>query len=259
MAFSHCIGRRRCCEQRISIIQQVCIRSTAIVKDAPSPCELTSPFYSFFDNKGAVAGTFSVVGVVVVGAIIVAILYAKRRAARLQDEEDMTYFEKYNAGNDNMNDGVGEMSFGNDNPNEAQMTTHAAQDAYPDRSMHYGLPTMDEYAQPQPMGIPYGAAAPVVATGAGMEYPAGTAYARAQAQQGQQYQYEGYGTAAATGYGQDYNTQGQYQDAYYESRQSPSSPTHPYADPRNSPRQEGAPAVQQHQASYVDLVHGEAR
>ncbi len=227
-------------------------------KDAPSPCELTSPFHSFFDNKGAVAGTFSVVGIVVVGAIIVAILYAKRRAARLQDEEDRTDCDNYNDLNND--DGVGELSFGgHDNTSEAQMTTHAAQDAYPDRAMHYGLPTMDEYAQPQPMAMPYGATAAVAATGAGMEYPAGTAYARAQAQQGQQYQYEGYGAAA--GYGQDYNAQAQYQEPYYEQRQSPSSPTHPYADPRNSPRPEGAPAVQQqqYQAAYADLIHGEAR
>ncbi|KAH9850013.1 hypothetical protein C2E23DRAFT_887728 [Lenzites betulinus] len=223
----------------------------------------------FFDNTGAVAGTFSVVGVVVLGGIIVAVLYAKRRAARLQDEEDMTYFEKYNTGNGDSHDIPGDLSFGNDNPSDAEMMTHAAPDAYPDRSMHYGLPSMAEYAQPQPPVMSAYAQPPVMAdyaqpqqppaaaygaaaTGAGLDYPAGTAYARAQAQQGQQYQYEGYG---ATAYGAEYNNNSQYQDAYYEARRSPSSPTHPYADPRNSPRQEGAPPV----GSNIDLVQGEAR
>ncbi|KAI0824700.1 hypothetical protein BC628DRAFT_1419808 [Trametes gibbosa] len=198
----------------------------------------------FFDNKGAVAGTFSVVGILALGAVIVGVVYAKRRAARLQDEEDMTYFEKYQGGNSDNHDAPGDLSFGNDNPSDAEMMTHAAPDAYPDRSMHYGLPTMDEY--PQQPAMAYG----VAPAGAGLEYPAGTAYARAQAHQGQQYQYEGYG---ATGYGADFN--GQYQEAYYDPRRSPSSPTHPYADPRNSPRQEGAPPV----GSNVDLVQGEAR
>ncbi|KAI9001349.1 hypothetical protein BD414DRAFT_452707 [Trametes punicea] len=207
---------------------------------------------SFFDNKGAVAGTFSVVGVFALGAVIVGVIYAKRRAARLQDEEDMTYFEKYNASNGDNQDGPADLSFGNENPSEAQIMTHAPPDAYPDRSMHYGLPTMEEYAQPQPMGLTYGAAQ---GTGAGVEYPPGTAYARAQAQQGQQYQYDG----QMGGYGADYSAQ--YQEAYYDLRRSPSSATHPYADPRNSPRADGAPPVQPHgsSAENVELVQGEAR
>ncbi|KAH9894427.1 hypothetical protein C8Q73DRAFT_781628 [Cubamyces lactineus] len=200
----------------------------------------------FFSNKGAVAGTFTVVGVVALGAVFVGVIYAKRRAARLQDEEDMTYFEKYNGPNtDNHDSGPGDLSFGNDNPSEAQIMTHAAPDAYPDRSMHYGLPTMEEYAQPQPMNFSYDAPA------AGVGYPAGTAYARAHAQQGQ-YQYDGQMGA----YGADYSAQ--YQEAYYDPRRSPSSPTHPYADPRNSPRAEGAPPVQPY-GSNTELVEGEAR
>ncbi|KAI0677026.1 hypothetical protein C8Q78DRAFT_61236 [Trametes maxima] len=201
----------------------------------------------FFDNKGAVAGTFSVVGIVAVGAIIVAILYAKRRAARLQDEEDMTYFEKYPNPHADGYD-AHEASFGNDQPGEAEIMTHAAPGAYPDRSTHYGPSGMEEFSQAQPVDYSYTNTAGV---GAGAHYPPGTAYARAQAQQGQQYQYDAYGT--------DYST-AQYQEAYYDtSRHSPSSPSHPYADPRNSPRQDGAPAVQQPYASSHDLGHGEAR
>ncbi|KAI0637963.1 hypothetical protein C8Q77DRAFT_400936 [Trametes polyzona] len=220
---------------------------TSSATDAAAAGNVSAAHKGFFDNKGAVAGTFSVVGVVALGAVIVGVLYAKRRAARLQDEEDMAYFEKYNnGGNSDHFDGTGDLSFGNENPSEAPMTTHAAPGAYPDRSMHYGLPSMEEYAQPQHMDMSYGTAA---AMGAGMEYPAGTAYARAQAQQGQ-YQYDGY---AAYNTGADYNAQ--YQEAYYDPRHSP---THPYADPRNSPKAEGAPQVQPH-GSNADLVQGEAR
>ncbi|KAI0332415.1 hypothetical protein GY45DRAFT_1320921 [Cubamyces sp. BRFM 1775] len=222
------------------------LSSTASATGAAAAGDVSASSKGFFSNKGAVAGTFTVVGVVALGAVFVGIIYAKRRAARLQDEEDMTYFEKYNGPNtDNHDGGPGDLSFGNDNPSEAQIMTHAAPDAYPDRSMHYGLPTMEEYTQPQPMNFSYDAAA------AGVGYPAGTAYARAQAQQGQ-YQYDGQTGA----YGADYSAQ--YQEAYYDPRRSPSSPTHPYADPRNSPRAEGAPPVQPY-SSNVELVEGEAR
>ncbi|KAJ2985869.1 hypothetical protein NUW54_g10001 [Trametes sanguinea] len=121
--------------------------------------------------------------------------------------------------------------------------------------MHYGLPTMAEYTESQPMDFNYGATAATGAAGVG--YPPGTAYARAQAQQGQQYQYDGhqYDTQAGA-YGADYSAQ--YQEAYYDPRRSPNSASHPYADPRNSPRADGAPPVQPY-GSNVELVQGEAR
>ncbi|KAI0772016.1 hypothetical protein BD413DRAFT_604146 [Trametes elegans] len=200
----------------------------------------------FFDNKGAVAGTFSAVGVVALGAVVAAVIYAKRRAARLQDEEDMTYFEKYNGANADSHDGHGgDISFGNDHTSDTQVMTHAAADAYPDRSMHYGLPTMEDYTQPAAASTEYGAYG---ASAAGMEFPAGTAYARAQAQQGP-YQYDGYGA--------DYSAQYQhahYQEAYYDNSQAQDSSSHPYADPRNSPRPEN-----QQYASAADYSHGAAR
>ncbi|KAJ8494427.1 hypothetical protein ONZ51_g2328 [Trametes cubensis] len=143
------------------------LSSTASATGAAAD-DVSASSKGFFSNKGAVAGTFTVVGVVALGAVFAGVIYAKRRAARLQDEEDMTYFEKYNGPNtDNHDSGHGDLSFGNDNSSEAQIMTHAAPDAYPDRS-----------------------------------YPAGTAYARAHAQQGQ-YQYDGQMGA----YGADYSAQ----------------------------------------------------
>ena len=208
---------------------------------------------SFFDNKGAVAGTFSVVGVVALGGIIVAFLYAKRRAARLQDEEDMTYFEKYNGPSERASSPT-DMSFiggagGREDLNDAPMATHAAADAYPDRSMHYGLPTMDEYSTAQPMGLNFGT---------GVEYPPGTSYDPSA--------YGGYEGSYAPAANQSYapaanqNYAPATNQEYYDpnARRSPSSPNHPYADPSNSPRHYAAPPVQQYY-NPNEVVHGEAR
>ena len=204
---------------------------------------------SFFDNKGAVAGVFSVVGVIVAGGILWAIIYAKRRAARLQDEEDMTYFEKYEAPNNNstasFNDGAQgpepEMSYAGSggargmDVNDEPLATHAAMDAYPDRATHFGLPTMDEYAQPSDMGLHFGNAGvdypPGTVPNAGVEYPPGMSYDPAQ--------YAGY----EGGYGY---TATEHQQPYYDSSNlAATSPTHPYANPSNSPRMPAAPPVQQ--------------
>lgn len=200
---------------------------------------------SFFDNKGAVAGTFSVVGVVVIGAIFVAYMYAKRRAARLQDEEDMTYFEKYtgnNTSSPHMPPSPTDMSFigGPETLHNEPMASHAANDAYPDRSTHFGLPTMEEYSQPHTMGLNFNA---------GLEYPPNATYDPTQ--------YSGYDG----GYGTQQDGYGSHPDAYYEgTRRSPTSPTHPYADPSNAARAVGAPRVQQQHYQHSEVVyHGEAQ
>ena len=246
-------------------------------------CESESdppPRSSFFDNKGAVAGVFSVVGIVAVGALITAVVLAKRRAARLQDEEDMAYFEKYPGPDANRSasptsftgtgTGVGVGGYDAADASHDAPLAHAATDAYPDRATHFGLPTMEEYAQPQPMdfsnhGIDYPPGMSYDPTGmaynpAGMAYnPAGMAYNPAgMAYNPAQYGgYEGgYGTGAV---GVQQQLQ---QDAYY---QPPSrSPTHPYADPSNSMRVAGAPPVHQQQPHYAqqpgeDAYYGEAR
>ncbi|RDX53683.1 hypothetical protein OH76DRAFT_1141495 [Lentinus brumalis] len=230
---------------------------------------LTRGRSSFFDNKGAVAGVFSVAAIVVFGAIITAIVLAKRRAARLQDEEDMTYFEKYpNPQENNRSASPTSFTGGFDNLNSTDTPmSHAATDAYPDRAMHYGLPTMAEYNQPQPMEINFNNA---------VDYPPGMAYNPAQyggyegaygnaaaAQQyagyqgGQQQQYAG-GYEGGQQYAGGYDAAAAQQDAYYA--QPSHSPTHPYANPSNSPRGAGAPAVQHYVQPGEDAgYYGEAR
>lgn len=200
---------------------------------------------SFFDNKGAVAGTFAAVGAALIGAIIFAIVLAKRRAARLQDEEDMTYFEKYEStpASTNtfaVNDGPRtptepEMSYADHGSargmdvNDEPLAAHAAPDAYPDRAMHFGLPSMEEYAQPQNMGLDFSSA---------VDYPPGTSYDPTQYAG-----YEGYNPKQYAGYEGAY---AQPQQPYYAASYPVAQPiqAHPYANPTNSPRVAGAPPVQ---------------
>ncbi|KAI1786650.1 hypothetical protein LXA43DRAFT_1098950 [Ganoderma leucocontextum] len=198
---------------------------------------------SFFDNKGAVAGTFSAAGVVIIGAIVIAIVFSRRRAARLQDEEDLTYFEKYegptstnaSAANDGSHTPTEpEMSYmghggahGMD-VNDEPLATYAAPDAYPDRTMHFGLPSMEEYAQPRAMGLDFGSA---------VDYPPEMSYNATQYAG-----YEGYNPTQYAGYDGGY---AQTQQPYYASSYpAQTMPAHPYANPTNSPRMAGAPAVQ---------------
>ncbi len=222
------------------------VTSSCLRQDPNRPSLSILP--SFFDNKGAVAGTFAAAGAVVIGAIVVAVIIARRRAARLQDEEDMTYFEKYEGPNSAnasaANDGSRtptdpEMSFvgqggahGMD-VNDEPLATHAASDAYPDRAMHYGLPSMEEYAQPQVMGLDFNSA---------VDYPPVTSYDPTQYAG-----YEAYNPAQYTGYDGGY---AQPQQPYYAASYAPQMPAHPYANPTNSVRMTGAPPAQ---------FYGEAR
>ena len=208
---------------------------------------------------------FSVVGIVAVGALITAVVLAKRRAARLQDEEDMAYFEKYPGPDANRSasptsftgtgTGVGVGGYDAADASHDAPLAHAATDAYPDRATHFGLPTMEEYAQPQPMDF----------SNHGIDYPPGMSYdptGMAYNPAGMAYNPAPYGGCEG-GYGAGAVGVQQQQDAYY---QPPSrSPTHPYADPSNSMRVAGAPPVQQYQQQQhyaqpgEDAYYGEAR
>ena len=223
----------------------------------------------------------------VVGGAILAVVLAKRRARRLQDEEDMTYFEKY-TGNGSSGGIGGEragqqsptnMSFaaGPEDLHDLPATAHAAADAYPDRAMHFGLPAMEGYGQaaPEPM-IDFGYGA-----GAGVDYPPNatpydhTQYDHAQYNHAQydHAQYDpGYGAAYGAGYeNQQYEPQAQQagqtlpvqyglpqQQEPITRNRSPSSP-HPYADPSNMAHAVGAPPVQQYYMPRDEVVYtGEA-
>lgn len=194
---------------------------------------------------------FTIAGLIAVGGCFAVYFYFKRRAARLRDEEE-TYFEKYTAENANSSSNFQghttpeDMSFhgGLDNAtlDEAPMTVAAA-DAYPDRATHFGLPTMDEYSSHQPMGLNFNS---------GVEYPPGMTYDPYN--QGQYGNYEN---------GYNYNTgtdgQGYYDHHANASARAPTSPTHPYANPSNSPVRAAAPPVQQQYYNAADVTYGEAR
>lgn len=150
-------------------------------------------------------GVFTVAGVV--GLLIIAFIAMKimRRRARMRDEEDDAYFEKYTEHEPPVHSGSGPMDSSYD---ISDATAPARHDAYPDRSMHYG--SEQAYANPNQYG---------------MEYPPGTAYAAAAAQDGQ-YQYSG-------------------QNEQYSGQNGQYSPTggHPFADPQNTLRHGVAPPV----------------
>ncbi|KAH9927168.1 uncharacterized protein BXZ73DRAFT_102756 [Epithele typhae] len=211
----------------------------------------------FFSNTPAVAATFSVAGIVALGAVIFGVVLHKRRAARLQDEEDMTYFEKYNpngaptpnsaSGNASENGGTRSptaMSFNGgpdpDNLNELPATTAAATDAYPDRAMHYGNGYHYDYAHHQ---------APAAA--ATMDYARDRYGSHAV----------DYPPAAAAGYD---ITQYPGYEGYVNQEYIPrvQSPNHPFADPSNMTRVAGAPQVtvtQHFHNADNHAYHGEAR
>lgn len=64
------------------------------MRHLPKPTLVLEPHSSFFTNTGAVAGTFTVVGLVsIAGVIAVALLIIRRRHSRSY-EEDMEYLDK---------------------------------------------------------------------------------------------------------------------------------------------------------------------
>ncbi|KAI0959710.1 hypothetical protein AcW1_004459 [Taiwanofungus camphoratus] len=167
----------------------------------------------FLENKGAVAGTFTVVGLLVAGGVVAIVMYVVRHRKRLRDDEDAVYFEKDNGHNGYMDSPYA----GGDNPSVAEMMTPAASDAYPDRTTHYGIMSAAEDDKPRDSIV---------------EYARGTAYAAARVQAGP-YQY----TGQPGGYG------GGYTNMHYAPQPSVSPGTHPFADPNNLSRPGRAPPV----------------
>ncbi|OCH92158.1 hypothetical protein OBBRIDRAFT_791536 [Obba rivulosa] len=160
---------------------------------------------SFFDNKGAIAGTFTVVALLGAGAIAAITMYVMRRRHRLNDEEEEAYFEKLSEPGEYGNNS----SFFGGNPSAAEVATSVA----PDQAARFG--TADSAGSlDDPQVYP-------------MDYPPGTALARAATQRGP-YQYTGqFGTGADYGY----------------PAQPPALRAHPFADPINVQRQGVAPPV----------------
>ena len=101
-------------------------------------------FHSFLQNTGAVAGTFTVVGLI--GLAILAYVgfkFMKRR--KHDDDEEDVFFEKYHDPEPVIASGVGV----NDSPSGGALATHAKDGAYPDRSMHYGSSGASAYSGEQ--------------------------------------------------------------------------------------------------------------
>jgi hypothetical protein len=118
----------------------------------------------------------------VIGAVIIIYIAMKilRRRSRMRDEEEEDYFNDKYAQEPNVhaspshNDSMFNLA-------SATATMPARQDAYPDRTVHYGSEQAPhDFVAPQHY-----------------DYPPGTAYAAAAS--GSQYQYTGYESASPTG------------------------------------------------------------
>ncbi|KAH7931188.1 hypothetical protein BV22DRAFT_1027424 [Leucogyrophana mollusca] len=158
------------------------IPSMTPIASSPSSTSSNSPSSSsFFSNKGAVAGTFTVVGLVGVAGIIGAgMLIARRRSSsRGGYEDDMEYLEKERGPDmhvprshspdggftDMDHSGLGHSSSDLQRPPEAHL--------YPDHGVHMG------YAHNTPMDDDpsyYGQDARYSPNTYGIEYPPGEAY-----------------------------------------------------------------------------------
>ena len=113
----------------------------------------------FFNNKGAVGVTFSIVGIlgglaVIMGGLALMKRHRRRRRGRYEDEE---FFEKYPS---DMNEPVPHIppGFGSGSA-EASITdfnmSAAPTDAYPDRAIHYGQSNAGAVLNPVDYGIAY--------------------------------------------------------------------------------------------------------
>ncbi|KII94624.1 hypothetical protein PLICRDRAFT_169361 [Plicaturopsis crispa FD-325 SS-3] len=150
---------------------------TSIAPTASQSDGAASSPSGFFENKGAVAGTFTVVGLVGAGIVIfIAVTILRRRQRIRRQDEDDVYFDKFEPTSHVTEDPFGNNGLGGGGlgPSSTDLATVPADHtAYPDRGIEHGVEQypMDEY---------------------GIGYPPGTAYAAALAQQGQPYQHPGY-------------------------------------------------------------------
>lgn len=183
---------------------------------------ILTPISSFFANTGAVAGTFSAVGVVGIVLVVIAfcLLNKKRRRAASNDEE---FFEKIDAipASYGATGGRGMNSPDPIYPAEAHMNAHDAHDGYQayggttDTNLHGDNHAHPQTANPYPMqeAADYNYAAESY----GLQYPPGTAY-----------------------------TTQELQNAWSTTRSPvayPSSQPHPYADPFSVRAETSRPVV----------------
>lgn len=107
---------------------------------------LISITQSFFKKTGAVAATFSIVGLAIVG-IIAALTICLRRRRHGNEERDMFQDEFKGSG---YGDNDGQFSVRAMSETNIEPLAHAAPHAYPDRGTHYGTATpRTAYDMPQ--------------------------------------------------------------------------------------------------------------
>jgi len=145
--------------------------ATVSVAGAASTDSSASSSNGFFSNKAAVAGVFSAVGIVGL-LVVIAIVQKVIRSRRPRFDQEDTFFDKFD-------NGVKPQGDYSDSPPPSELghgTLQTAVDgAYPDRSMHYGMPSTFDDSQPRDSIV---------------EYAKGTAIAAARYQEGP-YQYGG--------------------------------------------------------------------
>ena len=117
----------------------------------------------FFNNKGAVGATFSIIGILGGLAVIMTVLTIMKRRRRRRGRgryaiEDEEFFEKYPSGDPN--EPVPHLPPGFGSGSAAASITDfnmsaAPVDAYPDRTIHYGQSNPDAVLNPVDYGIAY--------------------------------------------------------------------------------------------------------
>jgi hypothetical protein len=201
----------------------------------------------FWANKGAVAGTFTLVTLILIGIfVVVGANLMKRRRPRRRRRHHRRHVEDIYEKHPTPGPNSGVVNAVEDpEPGMTDLTAQVPMSAYPSHEVHYGGtdPSQQMY-QPQQYNT---------------EYPPGTMYNDQQQphyeqQQSDQYDY-------------DYSVYAGYEEGaahdQYPQQESSYTPTHPFADPRHSPAPGQAPPVAPHKTSStygqsVDSFYGSA-
>ncbi|KAI0031661.1 hypothetical protein K488DRAFT_86578 [Vararia minispora EC-137] len=192
---------------------------------------------SFFSNTGAVAGTFTAVGIVTLVAAFFLFRFMRRR--RQYDDGDFYFEEKQPAAGYGSTNDIAGTSRGYDagpdtngphvddhypDPDAGQtMMEHAPTNAYPDRSIHYGADTYGNTNTPHDQAIDY--------ADFGLDLPPQAAFAQGSSDSRPSTQYAGVGAGFAPSHlPAEYQTAS---DPYYQeaTHQAVQQQDHPFSDP----------------------------
>lgn len=166
---------------------------TETAEAEPTDTAVAASGKPFWQNTGAVAATFSLAGLAVLGVIFAGATYAIRRRSQARQEAE-EYFDKYP-----------EPNATDDNVSVQDITSPAPAGAYPDRQVHYG----DDNINSDPYSHQY---AHQYDNGQYAQQPqtSGEQYAQQQQSYGEQYP-QGYTSGeqqTAQNYGTNYQSTG---------------------------------------------------